>query len=141
MNRNDLQTLAEMRVREAEALLAMGNHAGAYYLAGYAVECALKSCIAKQTREHDFPPDPDYVRSIYVHKLAKLLDKIDVGLRKEFDDERRKNLDFDSNWTVVKDWSEDFRYTVVVSEKQAKALFDAITDGHCGILPWLKKRW
>jgi HEPN domain-containing protein len=30
-------------------LLEAGLYAGAYYLAGYAVECALKACIAKKT--------------------------------------------------------------------------------------------
>jgi len=28
---------------------------GAYYLAGYAVECAIKACIAKGTRRYEFP--------------------------------------------------------------------------------------
>lgn len=36
-------------------LLTAGMPEGAYYLAGYAVECALKSCIARRTQEHDFP--------------------------------------------------------------------------------------
>ena len=44
-----------MRVKEAAVLLQNGCPEGAYYLAGYAVECALKACVAKQTREHDFP--------------------------------------------------------------------------------------
>jgi HEPN domain-containing protein len=141
MNRNELQTLADMRVREAEALLAAGNHAGAYYLAGYAIECALKSCIAKQTREFDFPPDPKYAREIYVHDLSELLSKIGVELKAEFDNERKRNPYFDSNWATVKDWSENVRYTVVVSEKRAKELFGAITDTNNGILLWLMKRW
>ena len=55
MNRNDLKGLALIRLREATILLANGEYSGAYYLAGYAVECALKPCIAKQTRRHDFP--------------------------------------------------------------------------------------
>ena len=141
MNRNDLQTLADMRVRDAVALLAVGNHAGAYYLAGYAVECALKSCIAKQTRESDFPPDPKYVREIYVHDLSELLSKIGVELKDDFDRERKRNAYFDSNWATVKDWSEDFRYSVAVSEKLARSLFEAVTNTKHGVLPWLMKRW
>ena len=47
MNRTDLQQPALTRLAEAKALLAAGFPAGAYYLAGYAVECALKACIAK----------------------------------------------------------------------------------------------
>jgi HEPN domain-containing protein len=56
MNRTEFQSLAEVRIREAKALLDAGLWDGAYYLAGYAVECALKACIAKRTRAEDFPP-------------------------------------------------------------------------------------
>jgi HEPN domain-containing protein len=45
MNRFDSQKLASLRLREAKALLAAGFPEGAYYLAGYAVECALKACL------------------------------------------------------------------------------------------------
>ena len=49
MNRSELQQLAEIRLRDAKALLVTGeNDAGAYYMAGYAVECALKAVIAKK---------------------------------------------------------------------------------------------
>jgi len=36
-------------------LLRLGLFDGAYYLAGYAVECALKACIAKGTQRFEFP--------------------------------------------------------------------------------------
>ncbi len=55
MNRSSLQNLANERIKDAEALLMAGRWSGAYYLAGYAVECALKACFAKKTREYDFP--------------------------------------------------------------------------------------
>jgi HEPN domain-containing protein len=54
MNRTDLQILAEDRLKDAEVLLAKGRFAAAYYLAGYAVECGLKACIAKLTKAEDF---------------------------------------------------------------------------------------
>lgn len=71
MNRNDFQQLSESRVKEAKALLDAGFPGGAYYLAGYAVECALKACIAKRTREHDFPEKES--QGYYVHDLRKLV--------------------------------------------------------------------
>jgi hypothetical protein len=43
MNRSDLQQLTEMRIRESGILLTGAESSGAYYLAGYAVECALKA--------------------------------------------------------------------------------------------------
>lgn len=49
MNRTQLQILAEERARDAEALLNAGRWSGAFYLAGYAIECGLKACIAKLT--------------------------------------------------------------------------------------------
>jgi len=45
VNRPQLRQLAEDRILDAACLLACGRPAGAYYLAGYAVECGLKACI------------------------------------------------------------------------------------------------
>src|SRR5437868_6200615 len=45
VNRAQLRQLAEDRILDAGCLLAGGRPAGAYYLAGYAVECGLKACI------------------------------------------------------------------------------------------------
>ena len=44
---------------------------GAYYLAGYAIECALKACIAKATRRYDFP-DRKKVDASHTHDLREL---------------------------------------------------------------------
>ena len=72
MNRTDFQEIAELRLRESRALLDAGFPGGAYYLAGYAVECALKACIAKRTQEHDFP-DKKLVNDSHTHNLKELL--------------------------------------------------------------------
>ena len=72
MNRKDLQTLSDLRVKEARALFDQGLFDGAYYLLGYAMECALKSCIARQFRQYDFP-DKKLVLDSYTHELEKLL--------------------------------------------------------------------
>ena len=59
MNRKELQTLAKIRIKEAEVLLNNNlnnkRYDGAYYLCGYGVECALKACIAKNTKRYEFP--------------------------------------------------------------------------------------
>lgn len=72
MNRFDLQKMAEERVADAAALLDAERYQAAYYLCGYAVEFALKACIARQVREFDFP-DRKVVNDSYVHDLKKLL--------------------------------------------------------------------
>ncbi len=45
---------------------------GAYYLAGYAVECGLKACIAKQTLRFEFP-DKKNVDASHSHDLKALV--------------------------------------------------------------------
>ena len=138
MNRADLQTIAETRVREAKILLDNGEFAGAYYLFGYAVECALKSAIAKQIKEHDFP-DKKLVTDSYTHDLDRLLSL--SGLRIDFNKETAANPAFNINWGVVKDWSEDARYEASFSEKLVRDFFQAVLDESAGVLQWLKKRW
>jgi HEPN domain-containing protein len=82
MNRFDFQQITELRLEESRALLAAGFSEGAYYLAGYAVECALKSCIAKRTREHDFP-DKKLVNDSHTHDLTKLLQLAELKVNLE----------------------------------------------------------
>ena len=71
MNRIDLQNLANVRLAEvASSLLLAGHPNGAYYLAGYSVECALKAVIASQTQLHDFPDKQRAIDS-FVHDLER----------------------------------------------------------------------
>lgn len=72
MNRIELQQLARLRIREANILFQNGSYSGAYYLSGYTIECALKACIAKKTKRHDFP-DKDFINKSYVHNLEQLI--------------------------------------------------------------------
>jgi len=88
MNRIDLQGLTEIRLKEAQVLFEHGCFEGAYYLVGYVIECALKSCIAKQIKEHDFP-DLKLVKDSYTHDLDKLLSI--SGLRNELEKEVKTN--------------------------------------------------
>ena len=138
MNRTDLHTLADKRIAEAEVLLQNGLYEGAYYLAGYAVECALKAYIAKQIREHDFP-DKKLVNDSYTHDPSRLLGL--SGLRGAYDQAANSAPDLKFNWTVVKDWSERDRYAVAVDEQRARNLFEAITNDPHDILTWLKPLW
>src|SRR4051812_7843170 len=109
MNRNDLQLLAATRLAEAKALLAAGFPAGAYYLAGYAVECALKACIAKRVQQYDFP-EKRKVEQSWSHDLVKLVGtaELEVALTAEV----QQTQGFAKNWNVVKDWNESKRYIV-----------------------------
>ncbi len=138
MNRSDLQKMAEERVADVMTLLAAERFQAAYYLCGYAVECALKACICRQFREFDFP-NRKLVNDSYVHDLRKLL--IISGVENDHDDEVNQNAIFAMNWAVVQDWSEASRYDAGISEQAARALIHAVTEPTNGVLPWLKKHW
>src|ERR1700692_2351108 len=138
MNRADFQQLAEVRIREAQILLDAGCYPGAYYLAGYTVECALKACIARQTREFDFP-EKDFVNKSWTHKLEKLLNL--AKLENRLNSDRRTSNELDAYWAIVVNWQENKRYDLNVSQQEAKSLCDAIFDPANGVLQWLKKWW
>jgi HEPN domain-containing protein len=137
MNRKLLQRLARERTRDARALLKEKQYSGAYYLSGYAVECALKACIAKSTNRHDFP-DLAIVKKCYTHDLGELL-KL-AGLSVQRDTDMKADDALAVNWTVTKDWSEQSRYATHAQQK-AEDLFRAVTDRQHGVLKWLKTRW
>jgi len=105
---------------------------------GYAVECAFKAYIAKQTKRHDFP-DRKFVLDIYTHDLNKLLSV--SGLEPEYRRESKRNPNFELNRTIVKDWSEQSRYIARVSRAKAKDFRAAVVSRRSGILPWLQKWW
>ena len=119
-------------------LLKNDCYAGAYYLMGYAVECALKACIARQVKEHDFP-DKKVVNDSYTHDLEKLLNVSE--LKNELEKETRANATLQKNWAVVKEWSEESRYDLNFTKADARDFCEACTDCQNGVLTWLKKQW
>jgi HEPN domain-containing protein len=139
MNRIDLQNLAELRIKEARILLEAASYPGAFYLAGYSIECALKACIAKETKEHDFPDRPEEVRKIYTHNLDQLLGL--AKLKDKFEEDKKSNKDLDAYWNSIVNWSEEKRYELELTEKEAVDLWNAIADPTNGVLQWLKKCW
>ena len=102
-NRRDFQRLARMRLRDARVLIRSGNLEAAYYLTGLAVECAVKACIAKNTRRYDFPPNQNAIKEIYTHDLAKLIRA--AKLETALDTDRKGNILFKNKWDVLKDWN------------------------------------
>ena len=137
MERSDFQRLARTRLKEAKVLLENDCFDGAYYLSGYAVECALKACIAKQTQRHEFP-DKTRVLDSYTHDFAKLIRVADLA--NELKKVSSANTAFDRNWSLVESWSEEARYQTITSD-EAMELYSAIADRKAGVLSWLKKYW
>jgi HEPN domain-containing protein len=137
LNRIDFQKIAEVRILESKALLDAGFQDGAYYLAGYAVECALKACIAKRTLEHDFP-DKDLANKSHTHDLGKLMQLAE--LKDELDQAAQINPPLEANRTIVQSWSETSRYQRKTVQ-EATELILAIEDRKGGLLPWIMQRW
>jgi HEPN domain-containing protein len=135
-DRATFQQLAELRLAEARLLLENGLASGAYYLAGYAIECALKAIIATDFRADEIP-DLKYVRDIHTHDLSALLRFAE--LEEQLEAEKKNNPELYDCWTTVKTWSETARYKVW-TEADASAILDAIGRDK-GLLQWLRNRW
>lgn len=134
--RKDFQRLTDLRAKEATTLARSRNQQGAYYLAGFAVECALKACIAKKTKRHDFPADAKQAGRVYSHDLTELL-KL-AGLDNQLDRDMRGNPQLAASWGVVKDWRVDCRYET--SGLNGKDMVDSL-ESPGGVLTWIKLRW
>jgi HEPN domain-containing protein len=135
VNRADFQRLAKDRIRDAEALLRAKRWGAAYYLAGYAVECGLKSCVIRRLMITDLFPERKFSEQCWTHGLAQLL-----GLAGLKADMAAADPDLQENWDIAKDWRESSRYARTMKDK-AEALYDAIADKKQGVLAWIKGRW
>lgn len=142
MNRAELQLLAEDRILDAHALLAAGRWAGAYHLAGYAVECGLKSCILSHIEKTGMLfKDRNYLKSLgdcWTHELDKLIGI--AGLTGDLGIACGANQILASYWGVAKDWKETSRYERKM-QRDAEELLEAITNQPNGVLPWTRLHW
>lgn len=138
VTRAEFQGLAEERLTEAKALLDLGKWDGAYYLAGYAVELALKACIIKMLMATDAFPEKGFSNDCYTHAIDTLVGRADLKVPREL----ATNLDSDlkANWSTVLKWSEQKRYHRI-SEMEAEELYAAIADEAHGLLPCIKMQW
>ncbi len=137
MNRVQFQKLALVRIEEATALFEARKYDGAYYLAGYAVECGLKACVARLTRKHDFP-EKDLIKGAYTHDFETLIRTAELGTSFKHDLSGEVRLKW--NWDIVKDWKEDSRYNRWTRDR-ARSMIEAITETPHGVLPWIKQYW
>ena len=134
-DRATFRQLAEQRLAEAELLLANGFWSGAYYLAGYALECALKARIASSFRENEIP-ELRRVQRIYSHDLSALLDI--SGLEDELEAAIKADVELRKYWTIATEWSEQARYQIWTQEL-ASAMLEAVS-GEQGLVRWLLNR-
>jgi hypothetical protein len=115
---------ARQRFEDAEILPSRDRLTGAFYLAGYGVECILKALILasiddpKHRSEVDrsfrgqAAHDIEELRRLYVSESGRTIPK-SISLQ----------------LATVKTWQTDLRYeTSVKSRKETVAFFDAVTD-------------
>ena len=128
--------LADLRLDEAALLLEYGRPSGAFYLAGYAVECALKAIIASRYRGGAWAAEGT-PEGGYHHDLRGLL--VQAGLHAAMRKAQRVNKPLAENWYVAVEWKTTSRYQQF-RRRRAEALVKAIRDEKAKVLPWLKQR-
>jgi HEPN domain-containing protein len=142
VNRTQLQNLANVRLEDAKVLLERERWAGAYYLSGYVVECALKACLLRHLGDSGaIFGEQSYLKRLsecWTHDLVKLVGL--AGLDAEFGASRQSNSALDGFWGVTKDWNERSRYEET-AEADAKALFEAVSHNPDGVFLWIRSRW
>lgn len=138
MNRAELHQLTKDRLRDAQALLVARRWSGAYYLAGYAVECALKSCVIVHLMKTDEFPARRFSEQCWTHNLKDLV-KL-AGLEAELDADAGADPLLNAKWGTVQEWNESSRY-LTKPRKKAQLLYNAIADKNHGVLSWIKLHW
>lgn len=136
MNRRDLQELSKLRLKEAQALFELGMYDGAYYLAGYAVECALKACIAKKTMRSEFP-DKKRAELSFTHSLKDLVRV--AGLEDARSQKVGLDRAFRDKWQVAAAWTEQSRYRKN-DRRAAQELLEAVSNRD-GVVSWIRRYW
>lgn len=137
VSRSDLQLLARSKFGDAKFLLRYGRHSNAYYLAGYAVEFALKAVVARQMERHVLP-DPRFIRDVYQHDLERLVGL--ARLRIELDAARRNNARLNANSAIVSDWNVESRYELI-NRVRSRAMVKAVGEPSSGVFRWLQQHW
>ena len=107
IEQTELRSLAEIRLQEAACLLHADLPCGAYYLAGLAIELAIKACIAGKFPARTMP-DKKFVDSVYSHELGKLFALTD--LEPALKAEKQAHQEFNANWEIVLRWNINRRY-------------------------------
>lgn len=121
---------ATQRLTTAEFLLKNDYNLDAMYLAGYAMECALKALILENTpKSHEIETLKKITHGAAMHlpeELARLLRDLRIELPRDFKRQCRKS-----------GWSTSLRYDPGrKATKEAKAFIEWARD----VLRWVKER-
>jgi len=137
LKRTDLQSIAQAKVDDAHLPFQNGRFSNSYYLAGYAIEIALKACIAAQISAETIP-DKDILRKVLNHEFPVLVGL--AGLATALKEQQDSDSLFAANWAIVSEWKPDVRYESTDSTA-AQQMLSALTDAASGVLQWIKLYW
>jgi len=137
MTKADLERLALLRLDDALLLIEENRYSAAYYLVGYAVELALKACIAKLVQPNTIP-DKAFINATYLHNLDSLLNT--AGLKPAFDEDLKTDPQLAAYWAIANNWSEESRYAFW-DPFAAASLIRAVHEPNHGVFQWVKKHW
>ena len=144
MNRAELRKMAEERIKDARALIKGRRWAFAYYTAGYAVECALKSCLLNRMIETGwvFDENNKKVEDCRIHDFGKLITIAGMNdlLKQRLKESAVNGDEFGTNWNTVSSWKVTSRYEEK-AEAEARDLYAAITDKPHGVMKWIQIYW
>ena len=134
--RRELQQLACLRLKEAEALFAAGCYDGCAYLCGYVVELGLKAAICA-TLGVDNYPEERLKRAFSTHNFEDL--KLLAGMDQAF----TTSPEHLANWSVASKWKPERRYEPEGTYDQvaAEEVLEAVRTYPDGVLACLSIRW
>ncbi len=143
-----LKKLAISRLRAAKILLNKGDPDGAYYIAGYVLELALKAVICKNLNLPNYPDtgnkttprDVSEIFRTHNHDILLTLS----GLASELSLSNAPTRLFE-NWSELTAWKPGERYEPVGSHNpaQVQRMIDALEEKPYGVLIWIrsKRKW
>lgn len=143
------QELTDTRLNEAKALHDAGFHQGAYYLAGYAVEFALKAAVcARLEQDNVFESPAEVYKGFKTHRFDQLILIAGLSARLTQDGVTNTELQLASNLFIVAPdktavnqwqmWSESQRYNAATCDGPTTAVFINHVDT---FVTWLKTHW
>lgn len=142
-----IRNLAVLRLEEAQILARNGKPDGAFYLAGYSIELALKAKVAEQlglpglfdeqNTAQQFTGLNELRRLVKTHNLTLLL--VMSGLKPTFDQWRATDVRFASFAVWLNDWNEGIRYrSPGAVTTTAIIAFINFLAGPTGLLQWIE---
>ncbi|MBY0481092.1 MAG: HEPN domain-containing protein [Chitinophagaceae bacterium] len=146
----EIKKLADQRLREAQVLFQNGMCDGAFYLAGYSVELALKAKICERLGIPNLFDEANTVtnsikgigeirKTLKTHNLFTLL--IFSGLKIQFDNDKATSKELaKANSLLFNAWDENARYKPCghVLDKDVEKLITSLS-GINGILTWIEQ--